>query len=92
MIHQKLPDADVFFMSIKESPSRAKYFSEVLKANELIKSYLAKKPHSTFIDMNTVLLQSGSSQPDPALFNADLLHLNSKGYDLWQKVLQPYVN
>ena len=92
MIHQKLPEANIFFMSIKESPSRAKYFPEVLIANALIKNYLAKKPHSTYIDVNTVLFQPGSSEPDPLLFGTDMLHLNSKGYDRWQKVLEPYLN
>src|SRR6185312_8264838 len=38
MINKRLPDATVYFMSIKMSPSREKYFKEVAVANELIKN------------------------------------------------------
>ena len=51
MINRQLPGAAIYFMSIKPSPSRAKYFAEVAKADELIKNYLANKPlkpHSLF--------------------------------------------
>ncbi len=91
MIHQQLPAADIYFMSIKLSPSRAQSFNEVIRANELIKKYLANKPNSTFIDVGTVILKDNSALPDSALFQADMLHLNSKGYDRWQQVLEPYV-
>jgi len=92
MINKQLPDATVYFMSVKMSPSRVKYFKEVAVANELIKNYLANKPNSAFIDLNTVLLKSNTSMPDSSLFRADYLHLNSKGYDRWQQVLEPVVN
>jgi hypothetical protein len=92
IINRQLPDASIYFMSIKLSPSRAKYFTGVAKANGLIKNYLANKPNSTFIDVSTVLLKDNSPVPDSSLFRADYLHLNSKGYDRWQKVLEPFVN
>jgi hypothetical protein len=92
MINKKLPDATVYYMSVKMSPSRAKHFKEVAVANELIKNYLNNKPNSTFIDLNTVLLKTNTSMPDSSLFRADYLHLNSKGYDRWQQVLEPVVN
>ncbi|MDB5139106.1 MAG: hypothetical protein JWR12_1022 [Mucilaginibacter sp.] len=92
MIGRKLPDATVYFMSIKPSPSRMKFFNEVAIANELIKNYLNNKPNSTYIDMSTVILKQNSSIPDSSLFETDYLHLNSKGYNKWQQVLEPYVN
>ncbi len=92
MIHQKLPDAQIYFMSIKPSPSRAKYFPEVEIANNLIKSYISNKPNSAFIDVSTVILKANSTIPDSSLFGPDYLHLNSKGYDKWQKVLEPFVH
>lgn len=92
MIHQQLPGAEIYFLSIKPSPSRAKYFTENDKANTLIKSFLVNKPKSHFIDVSTVIYKTGTSSPDSSLFQADYLHLNSKGYDKWQAVLQPYVN
>lgn len=92
MIRAKLPTAEIYFMSIKPSPSRAMYFTEVYKANELVKAYLANKPKSHYIDLVDVIYKPGTTAPDSSLFENDYLHLNSKGYDKWQKVLQPYVN
>jgi hypothetical protein len=91
MIHKKLPDAKIYFLSIKMSPSREKYFKEVAVANELIKNYLAGKANCTFIDVNGPILKMSTSMPDSSLFKADYLHLNSKGYDKWQQVLEPFV-
>jgi hypothetical protein len=91
MTHLQLPGAQIYYMSIKPSPSRAKYFDDMTKANQLIKAYLANKPNSTYIDMGTVIFKDRSFIPDSSLFKADYLHLNDKGYDKWQKVLEPYV-
>ncbi|SHN33093.1 GDSL-type esterase/lipase family protein [Mucilaginibacter sp. OK098] len=91
MINKKLPDATIYFMSVKPSPSRAKFINEVEIANKLIKNYLNNKPNSTYIDLGTVLDTPGNTTVDNSLFEPDLLHLNSKGYDKWQKVLEPYV-
>lgn len=91
MMHQKLPDAEIYFMGIKQSPSRAKSYNEVLLANKLVKDYISGKSKTYFIDLNTPLFKEQTMQPDSSLFRADLLHLNSKGYDRWQAALQDYV-
>lgn len=91
MIHAKLPKTTIYFMSVKPSPSRAKFLNEVVIANDLIKKYLANKPNSKYIDVNTATYKPGTTVSDTSLFEKDLLHLNSKGYDKWQAVLEPYV-
>lgn len=92
MIRKQLPGTSVYFMSIKMSPSREKHYGDVAVANDLIEKYLAGKPNSKFIDVNTVLLKTSTSLPDSSLFKPDYLHLNSKGYDKWQQVIGQYVN
>jgi len=92
MIREKLPNTDIYFMSIKPSPSRVRYYSEIYKANDLVKAYLANKPKSHYIDVVDAIYKPGTMAPDSSLFQGDYLHLNSKGYDKWQKALQPYVN
>jgi hypothetical protein len=92
MIRQQLPQTKIYYLSIKPSPSRAKYFTEVNKANALVKDYLRNKPLSYYIDVSTVIYKPGTIIPDSSLFRPDYLHLNSKGYDKWQQVLKPYVN
>jgi len=90
LIRKQLPDAMICFMSIKHSPVRAIYYGEVSRANQAIAGYLKGKPSAYYIDMNTAL-QTPQAIPDSSLFNSDYLHLNSKGYDRWQRVLQNYI-
>ncbi|HTD41834.1 MAG TPA: GDSL-type esterase/lipase family protein [Mucilaginibacter sp.] len=92
MIRQQLPNAKIYYLSIKPSPSRTQFRAEFDKANYLVKKYLAGKPNSLFIDMNQSIFKKGTTRPDSVLFENDYLHLNSSGYDRWQKVLTPYVN
>src|ERR1700744_726451 len=87
MIRKELPNAKIYFMSIKPSPSRAEHYSEFIKANTLIKKYLAGKSHSLFVDVDTAIYKPETGKPDSTLFEKDYLHLNSSGYDRWQKVL-----
>lgn len=91
MIHAKLPKTEIYFMSIKPSPVRAKNYEVVYKANDLIKAYLKDKPKSHYVDLVTAIYKPGTTQPDSSLFRGDYLHLNSKGYDKWETVLKPLV-
>lgn len=91
MIHSKLPNASIYFMSVKPSPSRLKFIGEMSIANSLIKNYLANKQNGGYIDVSTTILKPNTSVPDSSLFENDYLHLNQKGYDKWQAVLEPYV-
>lgn len=90
LIRQQLPNTAIYFMSIKHSPVRAIYYGEVGRANQAIANYLKGKSLAWYIDLNTALL-TPQAIPDSSLFNSDYLHLNSKGYDRWKKVLQDYV-
>ncbi|MDO3625078.1 GDSL-type esterase/lipase family protein [Mucilaginibacter sp. BT774] len=92
MIRKKLPNAKIYYLSAKYAPVRAKFRPEVDKANAMVKKYIAGKPNSLYINMNPSIYKPQTTMPDSSLFENDYLHLNSKGYDRWQKVLAPYVN
>lgn len=91
MINKQAPKTEIYFMSIKPSPSRVKFEAVVLQANELIKTYLKDKPKSHYVDLVPAIYKPGTTRSDSSLFKGDYLHLNSKGYDKWQAVLQPLV-
>lgn len=91
MINKQSPNTEIYFMSIKPSPSRAKYFDVVAQANDLIKAYLNDKPKSHFVDLVPSIYKEGTTRPDSSLFKGDYLHLNPKGYDKWEAVLKPLV-
>ncbi|MFT4023604.1 MAG: beta-glucosidase BglX [Flavihumibacter sp.] len=88
IIHQKLPGAQISFVSIKPSPSRRKYWPKMIAANKAISAFLKTRPNTAFIDVYPLML-NGKGQPKPEIFRADSLHMNEKGYVIWQKAIEP---
>jgi lysophospholipase L1-like esterase len=90
VIRNALPKTKVSFVSIKPSPSRERLMPKMKQANSLIKSFLLKQKNTSYIDVfNPMLLPNG--QPKPDLFLEDKLHMNEKGYVIWQKAIQPFL-
>lgn len=87
-LRQQLPEVTVTYISIKPSPARANKLEEMRKANELIQAYLQQQQHASYVDVFTPMLDA-AGKPRAELFGKDLLHMNSKGYALWQKALAP---
>jgi lysophospholipase L1-like esterase len=90
MIRAKMKTVPVVYISIKPSPSRRKYWTKMIEANKLIKNYIGKQPHTSFINVFDLMLND-HNQPRPEIFLDDSLHMNAKGYAIWQKAIQPYL-
>jgi lysophospholipase L1-like esterase len=90
MIRAKLPHVSIVYISIKPSPSRMHYANTMQTANRLIKSFLKNKSNARFVDVYSLMLSS-SGQPRQELFLEDDLHMNQKGYSIWQKAIQPHL-
>lgn len=90
VIRNKMPDVPVMFISIKPSPSRWAMKGRMIKANELIKKYLKKQKHTKYISIWKAMLgEDGNPRPD--IFIGDNLHMNAKGYAIWQKIIEPHL-
>lgn len=89
LIRKKMPKVPVAFVAMKPSPSREKYLAKLIEANQLIKNYLAKQSKAAYIDIVPLMMQNGIS--DESLYGNDRLHMNAKGYAIWQKAIQPYL-
>lgn len=90
-LHAALPQTRLIYLSIKDSPSRARMASRFATANELIAADCATDSRCTFVDVNTPMLDaSGGTRPE--LFVQDQLHLNPDGYAIWKRELAPYLN
>jgi len=87
-VHGALPDSHIYYLSMKLSPSRAKFRSQMLRANELIAADCAQAHNCTFVDVNGPMLDSAGN-PRPELFLPDQLHMLPAGYEIWTKVLRP---
>ena len=90
IIRSKLPNASIAFVSMKPSPSRLRVQPVIIKANDMIKAFLAKEKNTAYIDIYSKMLNS-VQLPVPELFVADSLHMSEKGYDIWQETIRPYL-
>jgi len=90
LIRENLPNTSIAFVSIKPSPGREKLMPEMQETNSLIKKFLKDKKNSAFIDVYHKMLNKDGT-PNKSLFIEDELHMNAKGYAIWQKSIRPYL-
>jgi len=90
LIRADLPGENILYVSIKPSPSRRRLKEKMEKANLLIQTYISIQQHAAFADVyHKMLNPDGSVMAD--IFLEDSLHMNAKGYSIWQKVITPYL-
>ena len=90
LIRKHLPNTAIAFVSIKPSPSREKLMPEMQEANSMIKTFLSHQKNAAFIDVYHAMLNKDGT-PDKSLFIGDELHMNDKGYHIWQRIIKPYL-
>jgi lysophospholipase L1-like esterase len=90
LIRTKMPQVPILFVSIKPSPSRWHLKDTEIMANDAIKKYLKKQKHARFVSVwNPMLGPDGKPLED--IFVQDKLHMNAKGYAIWQKIIEPHL-
>ena len=90
LIRAHLPGVPIAFVSMKPSPSREKLWPKMIAGNSLIEKYLKEQKHTAFIDVYHAMFNTdGTVMKD--IFIEDNLHMNAKGYAIWQKIIAPYL-
>ena len=78
----------VMYVSIKPSVARWSMEEKFVAANTLIRNFINKQKQTQFLDVHTAMLDpNGMVYKD--IFIADKLHMNAKGYAIWQKIIAP---
>jgi lysophospholipase L1-like esterase len=90
LIREKLPNVPIVFISLKPSPSRWQLRQKMMTANNKIKAFLATKKNTAFVDVYHKMLDE-QGLPRREIFLDDSLHMNAKGYSIWQKELKPHL-
>ncbi|GAA4460017.1 SGNH/GDSL hydrolase family protein [Nibrella saemangeumensis] len=85
-VQQYFPAIPFTYLSVKASPARWHNAGNIRRTNDLIRGKTGEFPNYFFVDMFTPMLND-AGQPRRELFEADGLHLNRKGYELWRDVL-----
>lgn len=89
-IRKMYPRTKFVYISMKPTPSRWRLKEKMIAANDLIKDYLKKQKQTVFISVWKSML-GADGKPRPEIFVEDNLHMNKKGYAIWQNLIQPYL-
>ncbi len=76
------PDAHIYFISTKPSPSREAAMDRFAEANEYVQELCDDHDQLHFIDVFSRMLDDDGS-PREDIFKSDRLHMNEKGYVIW---------
>lgn len=90
LIRAKYPKTPLVYVSMKPSVSRVKLMPKFDEANKAIAEFLKADTHSRYADVYHAMLRPDGTVMDD-IFVADRLHMNAKGYAIWQKVLAPFM-
>lgn len=90
LIRKNYPKLPIAFISIKPSPSRQHLMPKFSQANTLIKQFLARRSKTTFVDVYHRMLNADGT-PMAELFVEDSLHMNARGYAIWQEAIAPHL-
>ena len=86
---KKLPRATkIVFVSIKPSVARWHLESKFIEANKLIQAYIGTQKNIQYLDVHSFMLDE-NKEVFKDIFIADKLHMNPKGYLIWQKQFAP---
>ncbi len=89
VIRSHLKEVEILYVSIKPSPSRERLMPRMEEANRMIADFLHTQPHAAFVDVYHLML-TPEGRPIEGLFGPDKLHMNEKGYLIWQKAILTY--
>jgi lysophospholipase L1-like esterase len=86
LVKKQSPEANLYFISIKPSPSRKKWWPKMQTINKMIKQYCDSTARCNYIDVSTKMFTlPGEIRKD--IFQKDSLHLNQAGYKIWSDII-----
>ena len=86
-IEQKNKNAQIILISAKPSIMRWDLRKKYIQLNKKYKNLALKRNNIHYADTWSEMVDSGELKTD--IFIEDGLHLNEKGYKIWEKVLRP---
>ena len=63
---------------------------KMIEANKLIQNFLAARPNTGFINVYQKMLTTDGKLMQE-IYVEDKLHMNAKGYAIWQKEIEPFL-
>jgi len=78
----------VMYVSIKPSVARWTMEEKFVASNTLIRNFINKQKHTQFLDVHSAMLDT-NGEVFKDIFIGDKLHMNARGYAIWQKIIAP---
>jgi lysophospholipase L1-like esterase len=89
-VHRALPRTRIVFVAVKPSIARWNIIGRIREANTIVRRYTRTDTRVDFADVFTPML-GADGQPRKELFGEDGLHMTRAGYELWTRVVRPYL-
>jgi len=93
-VTKDFPAAQIIFLSMKPTLMDDFLGQDVAKnkviANRLFKAFAENEQNIHFVDVATPMLQP-DGRVKPNIFRDDGMHLNAKGYDIWNPIIRRYL-
>jgi len=90
MVKAKLPNTKIYYIAIKPSLNRWSKVLEMKKVNTMINEFLNTKSNGYFVDIFSPMIGI-EGKPCKKWFIEDGLHMTKEGYELWTKIITPYI-
>jgi lysophospholipase L1-like esterase len=87
-IHAKSPKTKIYYVSLFPTVARQKIDDKFRESNGLIETYTKSDPRLGYVDTRTKMTAEDGG-PIPALLLADGLHMNDRGYAIWNEKIGP---
>ncbi len=87
-VHDRSPGVDIYYLSVKPSPSRWDRWPVMRDVNRRVAAYASDRPRVHYIDVATCLLDE-NGDPRPRAFLDDELHLSASAYEEWNAIVRP---
>ena len=89
-VHEKLPQTQIFYVSLKPSPGRGALIKEIRVVNQLAQKWAAQTSNFAVIDVHSPMLdENGIARGE--FFVEDGVHMTGAGYALWTSILAPFL-
>ena len=89
-IHKELPSSKIVLIAAKPSISRWRLKGKYRRYNRKLHRLANKQDLIEFADVWNPMLRNGRELQED-LFIEDGLHMNARGYTIWQEVIRPYL-
>lgn len=86
----ELPDAKVLVLSIKVSVSNKRLVGTVMKTNRMLQEMISRHGNAIYVDVISEML-TADGKVRHEIFTEDSTHMNAAGYEIWTRVLHPYL-